>query len=92
MTASNGAVPSRISVLEADENYAEGGILNVYFQQLTQGVAVPRPATAAYPTITSAFATAVDEIAAGADVQDALDEAVDIIDLDIADNDGYVNQ
>lgn len=92
MTASNGAVPSRISVLEADENYAEGGILNVYFQQLTQGVAVPRPETAAYPTITSAFATAVDEIAAGADVQDALDEAVDIIDQDIADNDGYVSQ
>ncbi|GAB4573734.1 MAG: extracellular solute-binding protein [Anaerolineae bacterium] len=89
MTDANGAVPSRISVLEADERYAEGGDLNIYFQQLTGGVAVPRPETPAYPVITAEFAKAVDEIASGADVQDALDAAVDAIDRDIEANDGY---
>lgn len=89
MTNANGAVPSRISVLEADERYAEGGPLNIYFQQLTSGVAVPRPATPAYPVITAEFARAVDEILKGADVQGALDTAVDAIERDIAENDGY---
>jgi len=90
MTDNNGAIPSRISVLEDDEDYAEGGFKSVYFQQLAGGVAVPRPITPAYPVITAEFARAVDEIAAGADVQDALDTAVDAIDIDIEDNDGYI--
>lgn len=89
MTDANGAVPSRISVLEADERYAEGGPLNVYFQQLTGGVAVPRPSTPAYPVITAEFARAVDEILKGADVQEALDIAVDAIERDIEENGGY---
>ncbi len=89
MTDANGAVPSRISVLEGDERFAEGGPLNIYVQQLSEGVAVPRPITPAYPVITSEFAKAIDEIAGGADVQDALDEAVDAIERDIEENDGY---
>ena len=89
MTDANGAIPSRVSLLEADERFAEGGALEVYFAQLNQGVAVPRPITPAYPVITAEFAKAVDEIAGGADVQDALDEAVDAIDRDIEDNGGY---
>lgn len=90
MTDNNGAIPSRISVLEADEDYAEGGFKAIYFQQLAGGVAVPRPITPAYPVISSEFIRAVDEIAAGADVQEALDTAVDAIDADIEDNDGYI--
>jgi maltose-binding protein MalE len=39
--------------------------------------------------ITKAFATAVDEIAKGGDVQTALDKAADTIDKDIKDNNGY---
>jgi len=89
MTDANGAVASRISVLEADERYAEDGILRVYFDQLNTGVAVPRPSTPAYPVITAAFATAADEIAGGADVQEALDVAVDEIERDIEENGGY---
>jgi multiple sugar transport system substrate-binding protein len=89
MAAASGAVPSRISVLEDDERYAEGGDLHIYFQQLTQGVAVPRPATPAYPTISSAMETAIRDIANGADVQATLDAAVDKIDADIEANNGY---
>jgi multiple sugar transport system substrate-binding protein len=90
MTDANGAVPSRPSVLKADTRFAEGGPLNVYVQQLTSGIAVPRPQTAAYPVITRSFAAAVDEITKGGDVQKALDKAVDAIDKDIADHNGYV--
>jgi multiple sugar transport system substrate-binding protein len=52
-------------------------------------VAVPRPQTPAYPTITNAFKTAVWNIIAGADVQAELDIVAETIDQDIADNDGY---
>lgn len=89
MTDASGAVPSRLSVLAADERYAEGGPLNIYVQQLNGGVAVARPQTPAYPVITAAFAQAVNEIANGGDVQDALDAAVDKIDEDITANNGY---
>jgi multiple sugar transport system substrate-binding protein len=92
MTDANAAVPSRISMLTEDERYAAGGPLNVYFEQLNGGVAVPRPQTPAYPVITAEFAKAVDEIAAGADVQTALDAAVDAIDRNIEENDGYQPQ
>jgi len=89
MTNANGAVPARVSAIEQSELYAEGGPLNVFVQQLTQGWAIPRPATAAYPTITSAFSEAVNNIVAGADVQEELDAAVEKIDQDIEDNQGY---
>jgi multiple sugar transport system substrate-binding protein len=85
----SGAVPALTSVLKADKRYAEGGILNIYNQQLSGGVGLPRPQTPAYPVITKAFATAVDEIAKGGDVQTALDKAADTIDKDIKDNNGY---
>ncbi|MBG0786504.1 MAG: sugar ABC transporter substrate-binding protein [Anaerolineaceae bacterium] len=89
MTNANGAVPSRKSAIAQSELYAEGGLLNLFVQQLEGGVAVPRPQTPAYPTITSAFKTVIWNIIAGADVQAELDNAVQIIDQDIADNDGY---
>lgn len=89
MTDAAGAPPSRISVLEADARYAEGGPLYVYFQQLSGGYAVPRPQTPAYPVITAEFAKAIDEIAKGGDVQAALDRAVDAIEKNIEENNGY---
>jgi len=89
MTNANGAVPARRSAIEQSELYAEGGLLNIFVQQLEGGVAVARPQTPAYPTITSAFKTVIWNIIAGADVQSELDNAVEIIDQDIADNDGY---
>ncbi|MCL5996418.1 MAG: sugar ABC transporter substrate-binding protein [Chloroflexi bacterium] len=89
MTAANGAVPALKSVLEADTRYAEGGILNVYYQQLDKGWGVPRPITPAYPTITTAFAAAFDNIRNGADIKEELDKAVKAIDDNIVQNGGY---
>ncbi len=89
MTNANGAVPARKSAITKSELYAEDGALNLLAQQLQRGVAVARPATAAYPVITAAFAEAVKNIIAGADVKAELDKAVQKIDQDIEDNQGY---
>ena len=62
--------------------------LHVFPAQLNS-IAVPRPQTPAYPTITSVFAEAVQNIVNGADVQAELDNAVEEIDQDIEDNQGY---
>jgi len=56
---------------------------------LQSDVGVARPMTPAYPTITNAFAEAVQNIINGADVKVELDKAVQKIDQDIEDNQGY---
>ncbi len=89
MTSANGAIPARISVFEADERYAPDGLLYTFVAQLRAGWGVPRPITAAYPTITVAFSTAFRNIANGADVQTELDNAVDTIDADLKANNFY---
>ncbi len=90
MTDGNGAVPARKAALaQRAELYGEGGALNVFIQQLEGGVAVPRPITPAYATITSEYAFAVDTIVNGGDVQQALSDAAAAIDQDIEDNQGY---
>lgn len=88
MTDGNGAVPARKSALEQRDEYQPGGMLYVFREQLNE-IALPRPQTPAYPTITSAFAEAVQNIVNGADVQEELDKAVEEIDQDIEDNQGY---
>ena len=88
MTDANGAVPSRKSALEKRDLYKKGGDLYVFIEQLNK-TAVPRPETAAYAVITSAFQEACDNIAQGADVKGELDKAVIKIDQDIKDNKGY---
>jgi len=89
MTTANGAVPARKSAIAQSPLFAQGGALNVFVQQLQNGVAVPRPITPAYPTITTAFQVAVSNIVAGANVKSELDAAVKKIDRDIQDNNGY---
>jgi len=89
MTNANGAVPARKSALAKSDLFGEGGPLNIFVQQLENGVAVPRPITPAYPVITESFAEAVQNIVTGADVQGELDKAVKKIDQDIEDNQGY---
>jgi multiple sugar transport system substrate-binding protein len=89
MTDANGAVPARSSAITQSDLYAEGGILNLFVQQLEGGYAVPRPITPAYPTITTAFQEAFDNIKDGSNVQDELDGAVDQIDSDLEENNYY---
>jgi multiple sugar transport system substrate-binding protein len=88
MTGGNGAVPSRKSALAQRSDFEKGGLLAVYAEQL-QSIALPRPQTPGYPTITTAFAEAVQNIVTGADVKSELDKAVERIDQDIEDNKGY---
>ncbi len=92
MTNANGAVPARKSVIAQSRLYAPNGPLHVFVQQLQMGIAEPRPLTPAYPAITSAFTVAVSNIAAGANVKEELDKAVQEIDQDIKDNQGYPTQ
>ncbi|HKJ85420.1 MAG TPA: sugar ABC transporter substrate-binding protein, partial [Spirochaetia bacterium] len=76
MTDGNGAVPARTSALNQRDEYQEGGWLYVFREQLN-AIAIPRPQTPAYPTITSAFQQAVQNIVNGADVQEQLNNAVE---------------
>ncbi len=90
MTNANGAVPARQSAIEQSELYGEDGPLNLLVQQLqAEDVAIPRPKTPAYPVITNTFAEVVQNIVTGADVQEELNDAVETIDQDIEDNQGY---
>ncbi|MBX2878317.1 MAG: sugar ABC transporter substrate-binding protein [Granulosicoccus sp.] len=85
----NGAPPSTLSAMANSPKFGKGGALNMYTQQLSSGIAVPRPAHPAYPVITASFAQAVADIADGADVAEALTKAAQAIDEDIEDNEGY---
>jgi|Deesub1362B_J571_1020462.scaffolds.fasta_scaffold00945_11 multiple sugar transport system substrate-binding protein len=88
MTNANGAVPSRLSAIAESDLYAPGGPLHIYVEQL-RTIAIPRPQHPTYPTITTAFAEAVKNILAGADVEEELTKAAAKIDEDIEENEGY---
>ena len=83
-----GLVPSTLSAAALTENYAPGGPLEVFFE-LSNVQALIRPPTPAYLSAALTFEKALADIANGADVINALDSAVDEIDADIEDNDGY---
>jgi len=89
MTNANGAVPARKSALAMSELFGLNGPLRIFVEQLEGGLGVTRPETPAYPTITTVFAEAVQNIVSGADVKTELDKAVQKIDQDIEDNRGY---
>ena len=50
---------------------------------------MPRPATPAYPALSSAFEKAMADIRSGKDAAEALDEAVEAMEHNIARNNGY---
>lgn len=89
VTAVNGAIPGTFAAMKANKNFAAGGALEVYAQQVAENIPMVRPETPAYPTITTAFAEAVNNIVAGADVKSELDKAAKKIDQNIEDNKGY---
>ena len=88
MSKANGAVPATYSAIAESDLYGPKGMLNLFVRQLQES-AVPRPVTPAYPVITSAFQEAFLDIKNGANVKTILDKAVEIIDEDIRDNEGY---
>lgn len=91
MAAANGAPPATRTAMAHSPLYGDNGALHLFTEQLEHS-AVPRPNTPAYPTITSAFQQAMADILAGGDVQTALSRAAQLIDRDVADNNGYANR
>jgi multiple sugar transport system substrate-binding protein len=89
VTEANGAMPGTNSALAQSKDYGVKGSLQIYVQQVRQGVALVRPETPAYPAISTAFAEALNNIVAGADVKKELDRASKKIDQNIEDNKGY---
>ncbi len=89
MSNANGAVPATHSAIAGSDLYDEDSILHLFVTQLRQGYSVPRPATPAYPVITSVFEQAFADVRNRIDPQTALDRAVHEIDRDIRDNEGY---
>ncbi len=88
MSKATGMIPSTAEAAELTEKYRSGGDWR-FFYDYSAAYAKLRPATPAYPIISSTFETALRNIKDGADVQDSLDEAVDTIERNISDNKGY---
>lgn len=88
LTTADGAIPTTNAALAQEPQFSPGGAEYLYAEQL-KTIGVPRPQTPAYPAITSAFAQAIQDISTGEDVKTALDTAVQTINQDIQDNDGY---
>lgn len=99
ISAANGAVPGRTDVLASSVLYGRGGALERFGRQLdktcgpgrltTACVAVERPVTPGYPTITANAARAIDAVLNGSDAQAVLTEAALAIDADLDANGGY---
>ncbi len=85
-----GLIPSTRAGAKLTEDYSTTGKYRTYFDMLK--LAVQRPATPAYLTISSQFEKAGVKIRDGGDVQNALDDAVDAINQNIKDNKGYPNK
>ncbi|MFB7653001.1 MULTISPECIES: ABC transporter substrate-binding protein [unclassified Streptomyces] len=99
MTTANGAPPGTLSVLEKSELYKQDGPLHLFAEQLAKPcgdsridqscIAVTRPITAGYPTVTAKFSQALSDIYGGGDPKTALAKAGRAIDQDFSDNAGY---
>lgn len=90
MSQANGGIPATNSAVGLSAEFRAGGAEHLFFQQLTGGVARPRPQTPAYPAITDAFSRAFAKIMLDrAPVKATLDQAVAAIDKDLADHRYY---
>jgi multiple sugar transport system substrate-binding protein len=84
MTRANGAIPGTLSAIRLSPRFAPGGPEHLYVEQLEDGVARPRPQTAAYPVLTAAFAKAFQEIVVGLrPVKPTLDAAARAVTSDL---------
>jgi multiple sugar transport system substrate-binding protein len=88
MSETTGLVPTTAEGAALTTNYQEGGPFRIFFD-MADRFAVLRPATPGYLRISSEFEQAGIKLRDGANVQDTLDDAVDAIDQDIADNNNF---
>lgn len=91
LTEVTGAVPARMETVARSSHFGEGAPLHLFVRQL-HSTAVPRPQTPAYPVIEKSFEIAFNKIGDGSDVQETLDELAQVIDEEIARNDGYADR
>jgi len=92
MTRADGAVPGTYGAIRLSPRFAVGGPEHLYVEQLEDGVAKPRPQTAAYPALTAAFARAFQQIVVGRKpVKPALDAAARSVTADLIAHDYYTN-
>ncbi|MBV8083258.1 MAG: extracellular solute-binding protein [Chloroflexi bacterium] len=92
MTQADGAVPGTYSAIRLSPRFAVGGPEHLYVQQLEDGVARPRPQTAAYPALTAAFASAFQRIVVGLrPVKPTLDAAARSVTADLIAHGYYAN-
>jgi multiple sugar transport system substrate-binding protein len=92
MTQTNGAVPGTYSAIGLAPRFASGAPEHLYVEQLENGVARPRPQTAAYPAVTAAFAKAFQAIVVDLKpVKPTLDAAARSVDADLIAHDYYPN-
>lgn len=88
MSNATGLIPVSAAGAALTDHYRDGGAWRIYFDFAAR-YAVPRPATPAYPAISSAFDKAMSNLRGGKDPAEAMDEAVEAIEHDIARNNGY---
>ncbi|MBP7242014.1 sugar ABC transporter substrate-binding protein [Amaricoccus sp.] len=84
----SGLAPATASAAAMTENYKEGAPMAVFYD-LSAEQALVRPVTPGYVVEARVFRKALADIADGADVVTALDAAVDEINADIQNNQGY---
>ena len=83
-----GLIPATAVAAELTNNYRAGGPMEVFFE-LSDRQGMLRPVTPGYPVMAKVFEKALADIANGADVADTLDAAVDEINTNIQQNNGY---
>ena len=83
-----GLIPPTRSAAAASKYYAPGQPMEVFYD-LSEKQGMLRPVTPGYVVQSKVFQKAVADIADGADVPTVLDTAVDEIDADIENNQGY---
>ncbi|MDB5920506.1 MAG: extracellular solute-binding protein [Massilia sp.] len=90
MVNATGYVPMSAQSAAASDHYRTGGKWRIFYD-FAERYAVPRPATPAYPIISTAFEKAILDIRSGKDAEEALDEAVEAIDGNLRRNGGYAD-
>lgn len=88
IATATGLIPTSTKAAALTDKYKEGGPYRTFFDMAKQ-YAVLRPPTPGYLTISSQFEKAGLKIRDGGDIQNALDDAVDAINRDITDHQGY---
>jgi len=83
-----GLIPSTPAAAAVSRNYSAGAPMEMFYE-LSEEQALIRPPTPGYVVMAKVFEKALADIANGADVRGTLDAAVDEIELDIQNNNGY---